>query len=106
MIRVLFICSQNKLRSPTAERVFSTYSGIETDSAGLGNGANVPLSTEQIQWASLIFVMEQAHKKKLLKKYRPFLNDKKLICLGIADDFDFMQDELVEILTKKVEPFL
>ena len=106
MIRVLFICSQNRLRSPTAERVFSTYPGIETDSAGLGNNANVPLSTEKIEWASLIFVMEQAHKKKLSKKYKPFLNGKKLICLGIPDDFDFMQAELVEILKKKVEPFL
>lgn len=50
--------------------------------------------------------MEQAHKKKLSKKYKFFLNDKKLMCLGIPDDFDFIQDELVKILTKKVEPFL
>ena len=28
-LRVLFICSQNKLRSPTAEHVFADYPGIE-----------------------------------------------------------------------------
>lgn len=106
MIRALFICSQNKLRSPTAEHVFSTYSGIETDSAGLGNDANVSLSSEQIQWASVIFVMEQTHKKKLSQKFRPYLNGKKVICLGIPDEFEYMQDELVEILKRKVEPFL
>jgi predicted protein tyrosine phosphatase len=106
MIRALFICTQNKLRSPTAEHVFSTYPGIETDSAGLGNGANVPFSTEQIEWATVIFVMEQAHKKKLSQKFRSRINGKKIICLGIPDEYEFMQEELVAILKKKVEPFL
>ncbi|WP_375471140.1 hypothetical protein [uncultured Nostoc sp.] len=35
MKKLLFICSQNKLRSPTAEAVFSEYEGLETDSASL-----------------------------------------------------------------------
>ncbi|MFN8910720.1 MAG: protein tyrosine phosphatase, partial [Betaproteobacteria bacterium] len=35
MRRVLFICSQNRLRSPTAERVFSKRAGFEVASAGL-----------------------------------------------------------------------
>lgn len=106
MTRLLFICTQNKLRSPTAEQVFSTYPGVETDSAGLGNDANVPLSTEQLQWATVIFVMEQVHKKRLTQKFSPFLNGKKIICLGIPDNYEFMQEELVLILKKKVEPFL
>ncbi len=32
---VLFLCSQNRLRSPTAEQVFADWPGIETASAGL-----------------------------------------------------------------------
>jgi predicted protein tyrosine phosphatase len=106
VIHVLFICTQNRLRSPTAEHVFSTYPGIETDSAGLGNDANITLSTEQIEWASVIFVMEQTHKKKLSQKFKSHINGKKIICLGIPDEYEFMQDELVELLKKKVEPFL
>lgn len=106
MPNLLFICTQNKLRSPTAENVFAVYSGIETDSAGLGNDANVPLSPEQIEWATMIFVMEQTHRKKLSQKFRPHLKDKQIICLGIPDEYNFMQPELIELLKKKVEPFL
>lgn len=106
MINALFICSQNKLRSPTAEHVFAGYPGVETDSAGLGQEAAVPLSSEQIQWASVIFVMEPRHKRKLSQKFRAALNGKKIISLGIPDDYSFMQAELVELLKKKVEPFL
>lgn len=106
MIRALFICSQNRLRSPTAEQVFATYPELETDSAGLGNDANVPLSTEQIEWASHIFVMEPTHRKKLAQKFRRYLNGKKIICLNIPDDYAYMQQELIDLLIKKVEPFL
>ena len=106
MIRELFICTQNKLRSPTAESVFAEYPGIEADSAGLGNDANVSLSPEQIEWATIIFVMEQSHRKKLSQRFRPHLNGKQVICLGIPDEYEFMQPELVEILKRKVEPFL
>lgn len=51
MKKLLFICSQNKLRSPTADAVFSEYEGLETDSAGLDRYAEVPLSTEANAWA-------------------------------------------------------
>jgi len=46
---VLFICSQNKLRSPTAEQVFADYPGIETASAGTNHDAEEPLTPEQLQ---------------------------------------------------------
>ena len=48
MTNVLFVCSANRLRGPTAEQIFSTWPGIETDSAGISNGASVLLSSEQV----------------------------------------------------------
>ena len=105
-IRALFICTQNRLRSPTAEQVFSTWPGVETDSAGLGNDANVPLSVEQINWATKIFVMERAHRNKLAKKFKAHLNGKPIICLNIPDEYDYMQPELVHLMTVKIGPFL
>jgi predicted protein tyrosine phosphatase len=77
MKKLLFICSQNKLRSPTAEAVFSEYEELETDSAALDRYAQVPLSTEAIQWADIIFVMEKSHKSKLSRTFQPFLKEKK-----------------------------
>jgi len=106
MIRALFICTQNRLRSPTAEQVFSTWPNVETDSAGLGNDADVKLSAEQLAWASKIFVMEKAHRNKLSQRFKAHLNGKPVICLGIPDDYDYMQPELVALLEARVGPFL
>lgn len=106
MKRALFICTQNRLRSPTAEQLFSTWPDVETDSAGLGNDADVPLSPEQIAWATIIFVMEKRHRSRLAGKFRRHLAGKRVICLDIPDDYDYMQPELVRLLQAKVGPFL
>lgn len=106
MKKALFICSRNRLRSPTAEQVFAGWPGVETDSAGLGPDATVPLSAEQLEWASVIFVMEKAHKNRLSSKFSAHLKNKRVICLDIPDDYDFMQDELVHLLEAKVGPYL
>lgn len=104
--RALFICSQNRLRSPTAEQLFSSWPGVETDSAGLGGDASVPLSTEQIDWATIIFVMEKPHKNRLSARFRSHLNGKRVICLDIPDDYDYMQPELLRLLEAKAGRFL
>ena len=106
MIHALFICTQNRLRSPTAEQVFSSWANVETDSAGLGNDADVRLSVEQVEWATLIFVMEKAHRNKLSKQFKAHLNGKRVICLDIPDDYNYMQLELVRLLEAKVAAFL
>ena len=106
MTNVLFVCSANRLRSPTAEQVFSTWPGIETDSAGVSNGADVLLSAEQIEWADIIFVMEKTHRNKLNRKFRSSLNGKRVVCLDIPDDYEFMDPHLVRILESRVGRFL
>ncbi|MDM5177553.1 low molecular weight protein tyrosine phosphatase family protein [Massilia sp. DJPM01] len=106
MQRALFICSRNRLRSPTAEQVFASWPGVETDSAGLGGDASVPLSPEQIAWASIVFVMEKAHRRRLGERFRAHLNGKKVICLDIPDNYSYMQPELVCILETKAGKFL
>ena len=79
MTRILFVCSQNKLRSPTAEAVFSEEPNVEVRSAGLNNDAEVPLGAEDIEWAEVIFVMENAHKRKLRTRFREHLKNQKLL---------------------------
>lgn len=106
LTNVLFVCSANRLRSPTAEQVFSSWPGIETDSAGISNDATVVLSSEQIEWADIIFVMEKAHRNKLNRKFRSSLNNKRVICLDIPDDYEFMDPVLVRILESRAGRFL
>ena len=104
--RFLFVCSQNRLRSPTAEQIFSTYENLECDSAGLDSGAMVELSTEQIEWADIIFVMEKRHRNKLSKKFKRVLNGKRMIVLDIPDEYEFMDEALIILLKAKVIKFL
>ena len=105
-VRVLFLCSRNRPRSPTAEQVFSSWPGIEVESAGLSRDALTPLSSELVEWAELIFVMEAAHRVKLSKEFGGYLKQQRVICLGIPDRFTFMQPELVNLLVAKVGRFL
>jgi predicted protein tyrosine phosphatase len=102
----LFICSQNRLRSPTAEQVFSQYPGIETMSAGTNNDAETPLDGELVDWADLIFVMEKAHLNKLRGRFKARLGGKRVVCLDIPDDYDFMDPALVRLLEAKVPRYL
>lgn len=106
MRRLLFICSRNRLRSPTAEQLFATRPGIETDSGGLAPDADAPLEAGQIAWADVVFVMERSHRSKLTRRFGPQLKGKKLVCLDIADNYTFMQPELVALLEKSVAPHL
>jgi predicted protein tyrosine phosphatase len=105
-MKLLFICSQNQWRSPTAEAVFAEYDGLEVDSAGLNRGAEVPLGTEAVEWAEIIFVMEQAHRKKLFRNFQPYLKDKRVVCLDIPDEYGYMEPALVGLLKQKVLPLL
>lgn len=103
---VLFICTQNRLRSPTAEQVFADWPGIETASAGLGNDAEVPVSPELLAWADTVFVMEKVHRSRLAAKFKRYLNGKRVICLDIPDDYDYMDPDLVRLLRHKVPRLL
>ncbi len=105
MKRVLFICTQNRLRSPTAEQIFRGCPGFEVASAGLAAGAETPVSAELLEWADVIFVMEQAHRSRLSSRFRASLKNKHVICLDIPDLFDYMDPTLIELLEAKAGPF-
>jgi len=99
---ILFICSQNRLRSPTAEQVFADYPGIEVASAGTNNDAENPLTFELVKWADMIVLMEKQHKAKLQRKFRTSLRGQRIICLHIPDEYGFMDPELIHLLTNRM----
>lgn len=106
MKRVLFVCGKNRLRSPTAEQLFSTWPGIEAASAGVSADADEPLTGEMVAEADLIFVMEKAHRAKLNRRFRAQLKSARVICLDIPDDYAFMDPELIRLLEARVPRFL
>ncbi len=104
--RLLFLCSQNKLRSPTAEALFAGHPGVEVDSAGLNNDAEVPLADEQIEWADIILVMEKVHRTRVNRKFGHVLGGKRIAVLNIPDDYEYMDEELVQLLKAKCAQYL
>jgi predicted protein tyrosine phosphatase len=102
MLKVLFVCAQNRLRSPTAGQVFAQWPGLETASAGIGRDASVAVSPELLAWADLVFVMERRQRLKLSHRFRPQLRGKRIICLDIPDEFEYMDDGLIRPLKARV----
>jgi predicted protein tyrosine phosphatase len=104
--RVLFVCGENRLRSPTAEQVFADWPGIEVSSAGLDDGADNPVTPELLAWADLIFAMERAHRARLQSKFRSQLKGRRIVCLNIPDIYRFMDAQLVRLLKASVPKHL
>ncbi|MCJ2047057.1 phosphotyrosine protein phosphatase [Methylobacterium sp. J-078] len=103
---VLFVCSRNRLRSPTAEQVFSDWPDLEVASAGTDAAADEPVSAEWLAWADLIVVMENRHRALLQRRFRASLKHARLVCLDIPDVYGFMDPDLVRLLRARVTPHL
>ena len=100
--KVLFLCGRNRLRSPTAEAVFSSRRDLEVESAGLDHDSDTECTPELVAWADVVFVMEKSQKQKLSRRFRPYLRRARVVCLDIADNYAFMQPELVQLLQTRV----
>lgn len=105
-LNVLFVCSRNQWRSPTAERVFKNHPGIHVRSAGTSPNARKHVSVEDVRWADLIFVMEEKHKSRLVAEFTRLMTGKRIHVLDIPDDYKYMDPELVELLQDAVVPLL
>ena len=105
-MNLLFVCSENRLRSPTGEEVFSHYENVSAIGCGTNKDAATPVSGDLIEWADIIFVMEKSHRNKVSKKFRQVLKSKRLICLDIPDEFDRMDAVLVRLLENRVLPHI
>lgn len=102
-MRILFVCTANKLRSPTAEDVFRGWPGIEVISAGTNAEAPRPLTKELVASADMIFAMENHHRERIRKKYKERPSDDRIINLHIPDEFERGDPELIGLLRSKVE---
>ncbi len=105
-IKLLFICSRNKWRSLTAEKVFEQYHMYDVKSAGTEDNARIKVNSGHVGWADFIFVMEKKHERRLKDKFGHELNAKQIIRLDIPDEYTFMDEELIELLKIRVSEFI
>ena len=105
-MRVLFVCSRNQWRSPTAERVFRKHGGLTVRSRGLAKSAKRALQASDVRWAELILVMEESHLDRLYERFGEALGTTPVYSLDIPDDYRFMDPALVELLEVAVPPLI
>ena len=105
-IRALFICHYNRKRSATAERVFAKDPTLDVLSAGTSEDALVRVNERMLEWADLVFVMDDEQCRALAQMFPGHPAIARLICLHISDDYHFLDPELVSLLQERTNPHL
>ncbi len=106
MQNILFICSRNQWRSPTAEKIYAKDERVNVRSAGTSPRAKKTVNAKDIDWADTLFVMEHKHKERLKSAFGRLLQYKKIIVLDIPDEYQYMDEELITLLKASVEEYL
>ena len=94
------------MRSPTAERIFSKRQDLEVRSAGTAADARVRDNAPMLDWADVIFIMDDRQRRSLLRRFPDHAALERLVCLEIPDEFTFLQPELVSLLESRTSPHL
>ena len=102
--RILFVCTGNMDRSPTAESLLKGIEGFEVKSAGTWIHARRRISRDLIEWADRIFVMEEHHKRAILSICPEA--EGKITVLNIPDIYVRDDPELIRILKMKMREHL
>ena len=103
-IKLLFICSRNKQRSLTAEKIYEGFPGYQVRSAGTQPEARIKVTEGMLGWADMIFLMEKSHLNRVRQKFSEALEGKKVVVLHIPDEFEFMEPALIDELIAKISP--
>ena len=103
---ILFVCSRNQWRSPTAQKIYQKDERLNVRSGGTSSKAIHTVNTKDITWAETIFVMEYKHKERLKANFARLLKYKKIIVLDIPDEYAYMDEELIEVLRASIEGYL
>jgi predicted protein tyrosine phosphatase len=104
--QLLFICSQNRWRSLTAEQLFDGHPTLTARSAGTEPGARVRVTAGHLGWADVVFVMEKRHAERLQAKFAAELRGKPVVCLRIPDQYRLQDPRLVALLRERLAPHL
>lgn len=105
-LNVLFICSRNQWRSPTAETVWRKHPALSVRSAGTSPNARRRVTEEDLRWCETIFVMEEKHKSRLQAAFGRLVEHTPIHVLDIPDDYRYMDPELVAELQQSVAGIL
>lgn len=101
--RVLFVCTINLMRSATAHKIFLNDLRLEVKSAGTHRSAETVLSRELLDWSESLVVMEERHLNFIKKMYPEIAKNKRIVCLDVPDNYDYLDPELIALLRERIE---
>ncbi|HEV2840034.1 MAG TPA: protein-tyrosine-phosphatase [Chthoniobacterales bacterium] len=104
--KLLFVCSRNRFRSLTAEKLFEGSSLYQVRSVGTQPGARIVVTEGHLGWADTIFCMEKSHVNRLKRKFPEALHGKRMFCLHIPDAYEFMHPDLLDELRAKLVQYV
>lgn len=105
-LNILFVCSKNQWRSPTAEAIYRNDDRVSVRSRGTAKAAVQTIGSGDIAWADVILVMEDKHRQRILADFPGESKFTPVHVLDIPDDYQFMDDELVELIRSAAEPII
>ena len=104
--KLLFVCSQNRFRSLTAEKLLADSPHYQVRSVGTQPDARIVVTRGHLGWADIIFCMEKSHANRLRRKFPEALQGKRLVRLHIPDDYEFMHPDLIDEFRAKLAPYV
>src|SRR4051812_13675730 len=104
--KVLFVCRLNRVRSATAERLFCKRPDLDVRSAGTSSDAMVRVNARMLDWADVVFTMDDGQRVALEEMFPRHPALAALVCLNIPDEFTFLQPELVVLLQQRITPLV
>ena len=90
----------------TLSPMVCSYESHDARSAGTENNARVKVTPGLLGWADIIFCMEKKHVRRIKERYSDIIADKTVICLNIPDDYNYMDDDLCELLNAIIPEYL
>lgn len=105
-VRILFVCNECRLRSPSAAKHFSSLDGVETRCAGINENAVTKLDRILIEWADWILTMERPQRSYIETHFENISQVTKIQCLWIPDIYEKMDPELLNLLDKRVRKII
>ena len=107
-MNLLFVCGRNQKRSPTAERIYRNDPRVAVRSVGVSEQSRRRLTREDLQWADLVLVMEKRYASRIREQFSAAMATElpPMHSLDIPDDFEFMEESLIELIRAGTEEFL
>jgi predicted protein tyrosine phosphatase len=104
--KLLLFCTENRMRSLAAEKMYDGFPGYEVKSAGTEMSARTPVTQEHIDWADTICVMEQEHEQILEEQFGEALEERNVICLNIPNIYRYMEPALIDELKAALREYI